>query len=206
MASACTTSKFSRGLVKDWSTMGLSFHNLNLEDKGNPSKNGLTLIEKKSKSSSSTAYYLLNSNGDSLKLDIDIDGSKKLLYFEFIEDRLFAIINVMSARDRIEAYTFDLKTGLKKRFIKGQIPCMHKTKADWSLGNTDCEWINFKDNKLALIRGQSPFEYNLLIYDWSLDETALIETELKMGLSALNGYIVDGNIYYDKKKISFVSK
>ncbi|MEL6867499.1 MAG: hypothetical protein AAFP19_23945 [Bacteroidota bacterium] len=143
-----------------------------------------------------TEYDLRNSDGDTLKLAIEVDSGKKLLFFEFVEERLFLIMNHFELMDVVGLYSFDTQTGKRDFYLEGQIPCQSKFKHDWAIGNKDCEWINFKEDKVVLVRMENPLVFKLSEYDWKRNKGSLIpiwrsilglmEDLLLMGISNRN--------------------
>lgn len=178
------------------------------KERGKENKSGLTLVKRKYLENNvpMTGYYLNNDKGESLRLDLESNSAKEVLFYEFLNEKLYVFLYQYIFNDSIFMYVIDPETGQQLNYISGQIPCENKENSNWKFGNSNCEWIHLKDHRIALIKMNNPHDFKILDFNWKEDTRNLIDLDLGIGLSATNGYIVDDNIIYDSKNKIFKVK
>jgi len=209
--------------------------NIALEKKGKNGVGGNYLIENSSKLNSDRRkyeYYLRNAEGQTHKLELNIDKfdielnwkEYQILYFEFTKNSLFIIINSSGSDDWIAFKYFSLETGEVMFWDGGIIPCEknkkpidpQKIKDDWSLGNPKCNWINFQSHQISYIRSSlvsedeidslnTPlYEYNVFSYNWMENKMDTLPQKVSVGMDAVTGRSAGlRNINYNDEKGQF---
>lgn len=144
-------------------------------------------------------YALYSPSGELTYLTDYKLKQSEIIYFEFVEDKLFLLEKIFSPRNDVRISTFSIKTAKLISSITGEIPCKY--------GN-DCDWIRYEEKKLAFftntglnvrLKFSSIYEY-----DWRLEETTLIYENVGDNIDAGTGRNFDlGDVMFDIGKGSF---
>lgn len=109
-------------------------------------------------------------------------GFPEIEFFEFSKNNLLIVLRTTSIRPTIEIVEFNLATKQVVQNIKADIPCEFPK---------DCDWINFKEKKLAFFTN---FNSNLDLknssvyeYDWRTKDLRKISRELPLAIDAVSG-------------------
>lgn len=202
----------------DWCELDNSFTKINISSKGNNGYKGSFIVE--NNDSRKPRYSIVNDLGEVFDLNINVDNlNKSLLYYEFIDDKLFVIINYFLI-NKIEFKVFESSTGNLIIRDYGIIPCEYdvseRYKPNWKIGNNECEWIDLKSKNISFIKqnltdtifldsiNSYKLEFNVLSYNWKELEFDTVKRNISITSDPVSGvYLGSKNIKYKKSSMSF---
>lgn len=155
-------------------------------------KNGVNnyflIFRQKNKSQNPNFKYYTNSfdlytpNAELVTLTQNENSQSEIIYFEFINEQIVLIEQIIGLRDQIRISKYDLITTELIVVFNSEIPCKFQS---------DCEWIMFEEKKLAFftnIEANEGLEHSSIYeYNWETNETKLVFGKLPPAIDAVTG-------------------